>query len=802
MAKKATKKTTRRKAKKRVVVDEKIEDVPFHRATRRRYLNYALSVITARALPDVRDGLKPVQRRILYTMQHDLHLAPTNKPVKCAHIVGDVLGNYHPHGDTAVYDALVRMAQDFSLRYPMVDGHGNFGSLDGDSAAAYRYTEARLEPISLEVLGELGQDTVDFRPTYDGKTKEPIVLPSRVPQLLVNGATGIAVGMATNIPPHNLTEICTACEALIDERELSTKDLTRFVRGPDFPTGGEILNSRQEIRAIYEEGSGTIRVRGEFKLESTGRGRKAQRHIVISSIPYMVQKNALVRAIGDLVFERKVPQLLDVRDESTTDVRIVLEIKPEADPDVVMAYLYKNTPLQSNFSVNLTCLVPTPDTDVCSPARVDLKSILEHFIEFRYEVVERRFQHELRLLRERIHILDGFRKIFDALDEAIRLIRRSDGRSDAAKKLMKRFDLDDVQVGAILDLRLYKLARLEIQAILDELKEKKRRVKEIEAILASPKRLWRIVKTEIAESREKYGDKRRTVVGARGLREVEVDEEAFIVDEDAYVLLSRDGWVKRAGRIGSLDKVRLRPEDELLDVLAGSTRDCVAFFTNFGSAYTIRLSEIPASRGYGEPVQRFFKFRDGERVLAAILFDKKLLKRIGSAESSDESVELGLGVSSSGYTFRSPLYFFAEPSTRAGRRFARLKEGEEVIGFHRVVAGDTVVLASRTGRVILFAADDVNVLSGPGRGVIGIKLDAKDRVIGSAISRQKSKGLRAYTTGGRKVDVTPRSYRISSRGGKGVEVIKRGGLARVERPPIELPELNGNGKRSGGKRDS
>ncbi|HVR75180.1 MAG TPA: DNA gyrase subunit A, partial [Planctomycetota bacterium] len=367
----------------------RVEDVPFHTTTRRKYLNYAISVITSRALPDVRDGLKPVQRRILYTMQNDLHLGPATRPLKCARIVGDVLGKYHPHGDTAVYDALVRMAQDFSLRYPLVDGHGNFGSLDGDSAAAYRYTEARLQPLSMDLLSELGQETVDFRPNYDGKTREPVVLPARVPQLLVNGATGIAVGMATNIPPHNLAEVAGACVALIEDRELAVADLLKYVKGPDFPTGGQILNSRAELRKIYEDGQGPLRVRAEHVLEEGDRGTT---RIVITSIPYMVQKDALVHSIGDLIFERKVPQLLDVRDESTREVRIVLELKKEADPAMVMAFLYKHTQLQTSFAVNMTCLVPatgegtTPGEGSAAtmPARVDLKTMLIHFIDFRH----------------------------------------------------------------------------------------------------------------------------------------------------------------------------------------------------------------------------------------------------------------------------------------------------------------------------------------------------------------------------------------------------------------------------------
>ena len=787
---------------------DSIRTVPFHTTARRKYLNYAISVITSRALPDVRDGLKPVQRRILYTMQNDLRLGPGSKPLKCARIVGDVLGKYHPHGDTAVYDALVRMAQDFSLRYPLVDGHGNFGSLDGDGAAAYRYTEARLRPISMELISEILEETVDFRPNYDSRTKEPLVLPARIPHLLVNGATGIAVGMATNIPPHNLAEVAEACEALIDDRKASVKDLLEFIKGPDFPTGGHVLNSRAELRSIYEDGQGSLRVRAEYALEEEGQARGVQR-IIITSIPYMVPKDALVRSIGEIIFARKLPHLVDVRDESTTDVRIVLEVKKDADPAMVMAYLYKHTQLQTNFGVNLTCLVPTEKAEVCAPARVDLKTVLTHFIEFRHGVVERRFRHELRLLVERIHILEGFRKIFSALDEAIRIIRAADGREDAGEKLRARFKIDVLQSDAILDLRLYKLAKLEIKAILDELREKRARVAEIEAILASSRKLWAIVKAEIREAREKYGDARRTRIGGKGSEETEYDEEAFIVDEDAFILLSRDGWVKRVGRIGDLSKVRIRPEDEVVAVAGGNTRSTVTFFSNLGSAYTIRINDIPPSRGYGDPIQSFFKFRDGEKAIAALSFDPRVLTGIGAEAEGDAPAKKGedpekapekhgFALSSRGYAIRFPLYPFVEPSTRSGRRFMRVKEGEEVAVVRVVTGKETGVVATRKGRASLFPIEEVNYLGGPGRGVIAIKVEEGDRVLAATATSEPKKGLRVYTPGDRKIDLTPSRYRVTGRGGRGIQVVKRGGLTRADAEPIELPDLGGEEEEDGG----
>ncbi|MFH0899413.1 MAG: DNA topoisomerase (ATP-hydrolyzing), partial [Pseudomonadota bacterium] len=529
-------------------------DAALHEEARRRYLNYALSVITSRALPDVRDGLKPVQRRILFAMYHDEHLYPDSRYRKSATVVGSVLGKYHPHGDVAVYDALVRMAQDFSLRVPLVDGHGNFGSLDGDAAAAYRYTECRLTPPAMELLEELKKRTVEYRPNFDGTVFEPVVLPARFPVLLVNGATGIAVGMATNIPPHHPGEVIDALVALVDNAELEVKDLLKYIKGPDFPTGGQILNSRAELRQVYETGQGAIKLRGEHKLEE---GKRGQCAIVVTSIPYAQNKTTLIESIAAVVRDRKLPHLLDVRDESTRDVRIVLEIKRDADPSLVMAYLYKHTTLQQNFNVNLTCLVPTDNPEIGTPTRLDLKSVLRHFLDFRFAVVTRRFEHELEELRRRIHILEALAIVFDALEEAIRIIRRADGKQDAATKLMRRFAIDEEQAEAVLELKLYKLARLEIQGIRDELEQKTGEAARLEAILKDPKKRWQVVRDELAQARAFFSDKRRTKVGSIG-DEPEFSEEQFIVAEDANVVLTRDGWVKRVRELKDPAQTRVR----------------------------------------------------------------------------------------------------------------------------------------------------------------------------------------------------------------------------------------------------
>jgi DNA gyrase subunit A len=751
---------------------------PLAEEARRRYLNYALSVITSRALPDVRDGLKPVQRRILYGMWHDHRLTQDAKYQKSAKVVGTIMGQYHPHGDTAIYDALVRLAQDFSLRYPLVDGHGNFGSLDGDSAAAMRYTECRLAGLASELLSELGKKTVDFRPNYDGTLQEPIVIPSRVPQLLMNGTTGIAVGMATNIPPHHLGELVDALVNLIDNPELATKDLLKWVKGPDFPTGGQILNDKKELREIYETGQGSIRIRGEYKLEET---KKGAQQVIITSIPYAVNKSTLVAKIGDLVRDRKLTLLTDVRDESTREVRIVLELKKDASAELVMAYLYKNTPLQTNFNVNMTCLVPTDNPEVGAPKRLDLKTILEHFLHFRFDVVRKRFEHELGELKRRVHILEGFEKVYDALDEMIRIIRASEGKQDAANKLMARFKLDDVQVDAILEMKLYKLARLEILVVQKELKEKRAEVKRIEGILKDNKKLWGTVRDELGEIKAAYNDKRRTRVGGAGAEEVEFSEEAFIADEDAHVVLTQDGWIKRVREVKDPNSTRLREGDAVMTVLAGSLKANLVLFSNFGTAYVTRFNDVPASTGYGDPVQKLFKFDDGERVVAALSLDA----RLPQPEKLVSVTKQGLGM-------RFALTPHTEVSTRAGRRYAKTGEGDEIIGVQPVGDKDLLAVLTERTHALVCKAAEVNELAGPGKGVTVIKVEEGDRVVDflAAAPGHKELGLTFETTKGRKLTLTPAKYEVTGRGGKGHEMSRKDAVKDVLRPVtfIPLPE--------------
>jgi DNA gyrase subunit A len=784
-------------------------NVALHEAAQSRYLNYALSVITARALPDVRDGLKPVQRRILYTMWQQ-NLTADTKHRKCAKVVGDVMGSFHPHGDSALYETLVRMAQSFSLRYPLVDGSGNFGSLDGDSAAAMRYTECRLTRISDEMLTEIEQSTVPFRPNYDGTKTEPVVLPARVPNLLVNGATGIAVGMATNIPPHNLGEVSTALVKLLDNEDLSTAQLCRYVKGPDFPTGGQILNSQEELKDIYKTGTGSIRLRGTWDIGPETRSTKT---IYIESVPYTVNKAQLVERIAEIVIGRKLPQLLDVKDLSTEDVRIAIEMKKDADEKMIMAYLFKHTPLQINFAVNLTCLIPTENPEVGRPDRLDLKQILWHFLHFRLEVVTRRLEHELAALKKRIHLLEGFETVFDALDEIVKIIRKSDGKADAAEKIMARFRLDAEQTDAILELKIYRLARLEILLVRNELDEKHKRARQISALLKDEDSRWKLVRSELEEISTTYGDKRRSAI-ASDSDEPEYRPDDFIVEEDNVVIVSRDGWVKRQKEVKDLSTTRLREGDGVLAAFAGSTRASCVFFSNFGVAYTSRIIDVPASTGYGEPIQKQFKLKDGERVVAAMSLDPRVVgdirgqtpsqtrgqtpsrSRPGSDPGDPDELAPpvhAVAVSSDGYALRFSLESFGEPSTRSGRRYARPAEGGEIVNVARLSGGEVLIAATAEGRGILCKADEVNYLSGPGKGVILIKLGSDDRVLGAIASSGDRDLLTVETTRGAEQTISTAKYEVTGRGGKGRELLQRGQFTRVVWAPPEASGLLTNG---------
>jgi DNA gyrase subunit A len=798
------------------------------KAARERYLNYALSVITSRALPDVRDGMKPVQRRILYAMYNNLRLLHTARYRKSAAVVGEVMARFHPHGDQSIYDAMVRLAQPFSLRNPLVSGHGNFGSLDGDSAAAMRYTEARLQKLAGELLREIGQDTVHFRGNYDGTTQEPVVLPTRFPNLLVNGVTGIAVGMATNIPPHNLREVIGAAVRLIDKPSSRLSTLLNQLEGPDFPCGGEILNSRAEIEKIYESGRGSIKLRATYSVQKEAR----RRFIVIDSIPYAQNKAMIVQQIGDLIVEGKIPQLVDVRDESTDDIRIVLELKRGANDAVAMAFLYKNTGLRTNFHVNMTVLLPTQNPEVGAPAQVGLIEVLNQFNAHRFEVTRRRFEFELAKLRKKIHILEGFEILFDALDEAIALIRASDGKADAASRLMARFPLDEVQTDAILELKLYRLAKLEIFVVREQLEKLRAEAARIEAILAEDKELWRVVRTELLEIAKEYGDDRRTRIGD-GAEELEFDPNKYIVEKNTWVIVTQGGWVKRQKGFSDIGTIRVREGDAVDKAIRCSTRSTVAFFSSHGRCYVLRVDDIPQTSGYGEPVQRRFAFADGEQIVGVVSQDHRNVpsfalmlpeevddavgedSETGESEGSvgedsvgEDSVDtlrassvrmvptgpVAVAISSGGKGLILPLAAHSEPSNKKGRRFMSVNpgRGESVVGVEIVEHDDSrLCLATRDGRVLIFKAEELKFLRRSGKGVNAIRLSKTDAVLDFKLVNRTSESLEVETNRGRRVLVWERKYNLTSRGGKGVEVVKNGHLQAVGRAPDVIDPFGG-----------
>ncbi len=800
-----------------------IEDVSLAEATRSRYLNYAVSVITSRALPDVRDGLKPVQRRILYAMATDLRVTAEGRYIKSAAVVGEVMKSYHPHGDQSIYDALVRMAQPFSLRSPLIEGYGNFGSIDGDPPAAMRYTECRLTPIAMELLGELREATVDFRPNYASTTEEPVVLPAAFPNLLVNGTTGIAVGMATNIPPHNLKEVCAALVTLLDDRDATLEKLHKSIQGPDFPTGGVILNSSDEIRQIYATGQGSIKLRGTYRSDPD-RPNMAY----ITSIPFDVEKDALVLRIGELIGKGQVPQLVNVKDLSTDEIRIALELRPGANLDAALAYLFKNTPLQTNFNVNLTCLLPAEGADVAVPSRLDLRSMLQYFLDFRLEVVTRRLNHELAALLRRIHILEGFAIVFDNLDEAIRIIRASDGKADAAPKLIARFALSEIQADAVLETKLYRLGKLEIDEIRAELAERRTRAMEIEALLADEPERWKIVRGELKGISKTYGDERRTQVAGPPVP-VEYREEDYIVDEDAWVIVTRDGWIKRQKSFADVAGIRLRDDDQVGWVFRCRARHSLTFCTDRGVGYTLRANDIPLTTGHGEAIQTHFAFEDREHVVGVLCHDPRCLPAVvappphlapavqsllpGSVESSPETNGTGNGhlatssvpsppyavaLTAGGKVLRFAMASVAGVSTKKGRVLVRLDPvvtDDRVVGVEATDGSENVCLATRSARVLIFPVAEANVVSGAAKGVTAIKLDPKDRVLGFTLANRMREGLTVKTNRGSTQVVRATKYPVTSRGGRGHGILQRGSLEAILHeearpvPPVDQVDL-------------
>ncbi|MCS6900283.1 MAG: DNA topoisomerase IV subunit A [Myxococcales bacterium] len=769
-----------------------------------RYANYALSVVTSRALPDVRDGLKPVQRRILFTMKHDLGLTPDAKYRKSAKIVGDVMGNYHPHGDMAIYDAMVRMAQPWVMRATLVDGQGNFGSPDDDAAAAYRYTEAKLTPIALELLEELGKQTVSWRPSYDGTRKEPTVLPARFPNLLVNGAQGIAVGMATSIPPHNLGEVIDACVAQIDagrENPLPTKTLLKYIKGPDFPTGATLQATREDLLAVYEGGSGTLRLRGDYRVEERKGGSI---DLILTSVPYGVARKDVVEKVADIIVHKKLPAMVDVRDESTTDVRIVIELKKGSDPHLVMAYLYKHTSLQTSVAINMTCLVPASSPAVQGtglvidgaeavspvPERLGLQQMIQHFLDFRMETVRRRLIHDLDELRGRIHLLEGFDKIFNGVDEALKLIRKSQNKADARVKLVERFGLSELQANAVLEMQLFRLSHLEIQDIRKELDQRRAEARRMEALLKSEAKRWELIKGELMEIKAKYGEKRKTkVIGSTD--EPEYTAEDFIAAEDTNVILSTQGWIKRVRELKDINTTRLREGDSPLAAVAGSTKHSVAFFSNFGACYVMRIHDVPPTTGHGDPVQKFFKLDDGERIIACMSFDPRVISLPSVDEKGDPQPPYGLAVTRGGLSFRFPLAAHREPSNKTGRRYARLNEGDEVVMVASVGDQDGVIAVASDGVALGVSVKEIPVLSGAGKGSALMRLSEGERIVGAQVILPRKDTVQVETEKGKILEISW-SQVEGERGRTGHILVKRERFSRLIPPPPVTPSLNPN----------
>jgi len=725
------------------------------------YIDYAMSVIVQRALPDVRDGLKPVHRRILYTMYEDG--LTTDKPYrKSATTVGDVLGRYHPHGDSSVYDAMVRLAQDFSMRYPLIDGHGNFGSVDGDSAAAYRYTEARMAKIAETMLADIEKNTVDFMPNFDGVRQEPTVLPTRLPNLLVNGSSGIAVGMATNIPPHNLTEILNAVIKILEKREkgkeLTDEELLKIVKGPDFPTGATILG-RDGIKQAYLTGRGKIILRSETEIEEMSGNRQ---RIVVTSLPYQVNKAKLIVDINNLAKEKKIEGISEVRDESDREekCRVVIELKRDANAQVIKNRLFKFTQMQSSFGIIMLALVDN------EPKILTLRQCLDYFIAHRKEVVLRRTKFELDKALARAHILEGLRIAIDNIDEVIKIIRGS--YDDPKEQLMKRFGLDDIQAQAILDMRLKTLSGLQREKIEEEYQQLMEQIKHYREILESENLVYDIIKEESLQIIEKYGDDRRTKIVAS---EGEISDEDLIKDEQSIVTLTHFGYIKRmpvdtykSQRRGGkgVSGITTREEDFVKQIFTASTHDIILFFTNKGRVFGLRGFEIPegSRTAKGTAIVNLLALDGGEKVNAVIPIKKF------------EDDKFLLMATKNGIIKKTPLKEY-ETRKRTGLLGITLKENDELIDVRLTDGKDDVVLVTKKGLCITFSEDDVRPMGRVSQGVIGIKLGKDDTVIGmEPIEDRKNGTLLAITENGFGKRTELEEYRVQTRGGKGVLTYK------------------------------
>ncbi len=728
---------------------------------REAYLDYAMSVITARALPDVRDGLKPVHRRILYAMNR-MGLTPQARFRKSATVVGDVLGKYHPHGDASVYDAMVKLAQSFSMRYPLILGQGNFGSIDGDAAAAMRYTEAKMSTVATELLRDLEKETVEWRPNYDGSVREPSVLPAAVPNILLNGTLGIAVGMATNIPPHNLSEVSRALHHLIDEPSASVEDLMEFVTGPDFPTGAIAFNKKDLLHA-YTTGRGGVVVRGNAEIVE---GKKGDFQIIVTSIPYRVNKADLIVRIADLVREKKIEGIRGLRDESTKDIRIAIDLKQGAHPQKVLNFLYKHTALEDTFHYNMVVLVDGV------PQTLSLKGILQEFIKHRREVVRLRSEYDLRKAREREHILLGLKTALDHIDEIIKLIRASKDVPTAHAELMKRFKFSDLQATAILEMRLSRLANLERQKVLDELKEIQTTIEELEALLKSEKKMLGVIKTEIDEIEKKHGDERATkiVKGAAGI----INVEDLVADEEQVLVLTQGGYVKRTnpeefrrqkrGGVGVID-LDTKEEDFVTTFLTTSTHADLLFFTDSGKAFQIKMYEMPEGKRStkGKAIVNYLSVTPQEK-MTSVLPMRKIQK---------EGEKFLYMITKQGTAKKVDATAFHDVR-RSGLIAIKLQKGDELISAMLVEKGDEIFLSTAKGQSIRFKESDIRAMGRTAGGVRGMKLSSGDFIVGADVVPKGSKDLEVLVVSKNGYGkATPISdYKIQKRGGSGIKTVK------------------------------
>ena len=724
---------------------------------RESFMAYAMSVIISRALPDVRDGLKPVHRRVLYAM-YDASNTSDKPYKKSARLVGDIMGKYHPHGDTAIYDTIVRMAQDFNLRYPMVDGQGNFGSIDGDNPAAMRYTEIRMTSLAEEMLTDIEKETVDFIPNYDDSLKEPAVLPSKIPNLLINGSAGIAVGMATNIPPHNLTEVIDALIATVENPDITIKQLMRYIPGPDFPTGG-FIHGKEPIVQAYHEGKGIVQMRGKAFTETVKRTGKEQ--IVVSEIPYMVNKKRLIEQIAELVNDKKIEGIGDLRDESDREgMRIVIELKRDGVAEIIINQLYKHTQLQDSFGMNMLAIVDG------KPKLLNLKDALKCFLDHRKEVVTRRTAYDLRKAEERLHILEGYRIALDNLDAVITLIRNSQDPKVAREGLMSNFALSEIQAQAILDLRLQRLTGLERDKIMEEHRETGELIARLSAILADEKEIYKIIVDELGDIKKKYGDERRTQIVDRS---EDISIEDMIVDEDMAVTISHDGYIKRnpvslyrAQRRGGKGKIgtTTKEEDFVEYLFIASMHSYILFFTTVGKVYWIKVHELPqASRAArGKPIVNLLNLEAGEKVSAFL-----------SVKEFQEGRYI-VFATKNGLIKKTELMAYANPRA-SGIRAIGLEDGDEVIGVKLTDGLQELILSTAGGQSIRFKEEQVRPTGRGTFGVVGMKLDPGDKVVSMEILTLGFAILTVAEGGyGKRTEMD--EYRLQSRGGKGIITMK------------------------------